>query len=144
MTVDQKYIIIPPSVRVESSAVEYEFIKSSGPGGQNINKVSTGVRLRLDLQACKTLDMGIKSRLYRIAAGRISSDGVLMLESRVYRTQLANKRDVTDKFIDLISKASQKPKKRIKTKRTKASIQKRLELKSHRSTLKQSRKKPQW
>lgn len=144
MTADQKYIRISPSVHIESSAVEYEFIKSSGPGGQNVNKVSTGVRLRFDLQACTTLDMGIKSRLYRIAAGRISSDGILMLESQVYRTQLANKKDVTDKLIDLISKASQKPKKRIKTNRTKASVEKRLELKSRRSTLKQSRKKPQW
>lgn len=139
-----KTLRITPSILLDSDEIEFEFIKSSGPGGQNVNKVSTGVRLRFNVCNSKSLNAGVKSRLFRIAGNRINKDGYLILESQTFRTQAANKKELIRKFVELLSHASIKPKKRVPTKPTKNSVQKRLDMKNKRSRLKQDRRKPRW
>ena len=140
----EKIIQITPSILLDTDELEYNFIRSSGPGGQNVNKVSTGVQLRFDIVNSQSISSEIKSRLFKIANNRINKQGYLMLESQSFRTQAANKKALFGRFTDLLIQASVKPKKRIRTKPSKQSVQKRLDMKNKRSRLKQTRKNPQW
>ncbi len=137
-------IQITPSILLDTDEIEFKFIRSSGPGGQNVNKVSTGVQLRFNILDSECVPSGIKSRLFRIAHNKINKEGYLVLESQKFRTQAANKKDLLRRFTELLIQASVKPKKRFKTKPSKQSIEKRLEMKSKRSKLKQTRRKPEW
>ena len=140
----EKLLNITPRVSINEKELEFEFIKSSGPGGQKVNKVSTAVRLKFNVWDSKSLNAETKSRLFRLAGNRINKEGILILESQRHRTQGANKKELVSKFIDLIKQAGIKPKKRLPTKPSKQSVQKRLDMKSRRSQLKQTRRKPQW
>ena len=120
--------------------VKLEFVQSSGPGGQNVNKVASKAQLRFDTNS-SSLPEDVRSRLQQIAKNRISDDGILLIEARRYRTQDQNRADAINRLVELIRKATEKPKTRRRTKPTEASIQKRLESKRRRGETKQQRRR---
>lgn len=120
--------------------IQLEYIRASGPGGQNVNKVATAVQLRFDVVHSPSLGSDLKGRLIRLAGKRINSEGVLILEAKRFRTQEANREDALAKFYELIKKASEKPKTRHKTKPTKASKEERIKEKKKRGEVKKLRK----
>lgn len=124
-----------------NSEIQLEYIRSSGPGGQNVNKVATAVQLRFDIFRSPSLASDTKGRLILLAGKRVNREGILILESKRFRTQEGNREDALAKFYELIQKASVKPKVRKKTKATKASKEKRLNEKKKRSEVKKFRGK---
>jgi len=125
------------------SEVTFSASRGGGPGGQNVNKVSTKVELRFDVNDSETLTETQKQRILSKLKNRITTDGELVLTSSVERTQWRNKEKVTQKFFELVEQALTPPKKRIKTKPTKASKAKRLENKKKQGQKKQLRKPPE-
>ena len=129
-------ITIAPGVCVDDSAFEFNFIRASGPGGQNVNKVATAVQLRYDTTA---LPVDVQSRLPTFAGKRLTADGVLIIDARRHRTQERNRADAVERLLDVLRQAAEKPKPRVKTKPTKASKQRRHDAKRERGTLKRGR-----
>ncbi len=125
------------------SEVTFSASRGGGPGGQNVNKVSTKVELRFDVNDSETLTETQKQRILSKLKNRITTDGELVLTSSVERTQWRNKEKVTQKFFELVEQALTPPKKRIKTKPTKASKAKRLENKKKQGQKKELRKPPE-
>jgi ribosome-associated protein len=125
-----------------SGELTYSASRSGGPGGQNVNKVSTKVELRFNIPASTLLSEAEKERLLQKLANQINSAGELILVSQSERSQLKNKEKVTEKFYQLLDKALRVPKKRLRTAPTKASREKRLEGKKIQSQIKESRRKP--
>jgi len=117
----------------------FNFIRSTGPGGQNVNKVATAAQLRFDICASHSLSEDVKARLIQLAGKRITNDGVLVIEARRYRTQDQNREDAIARFSELLIKAFKKPKRRWRTKPSAASKEKRLLSKKKRSDLKRKR-----
>ncbi len=122
--------------------IQIRFIRSSGPGGQNVNKVSTAARLHFDVANSPSLPDDVRRRLTQLAGHRITEDGVLVITARKHRTQEQNRQEAIDRLTALIQQAMQKPKKRRKTKATLASKKRRLEAKRRRSLKKRLRQKP--
>ncbi len=131
----------PPPIEIPSSALEYKFIRSSGPGGQNVNKVASAVQLRLNLDAWPQLDERIKRRLRTLAGRRLTDDDEIIIAAQQFRTQEQNKRDALERLSELVQKASIIPKTRRATKPTRASKERRLQGKQRRSDVKQARGK---
>ena len=111
-------IEITPSLKIEESEIQYEFIRSSGPGGQNVNKVSTAVQLRFDVLNSATLTEEVKQRLVKLAGSRLNTEGILILEAKRHRTQEQNRQDATRRLISLIQEALKEPEVRKATRRT--------------------------
>ena len=116
-----------------------DYIRSTGPGGQNVNKVATAAHLRFDVRASHSLPEDVKARLVQLAGKRITNNGVLLIEARRYRTQDQNREDAIARFSQLLIKAFKKPKQRWKTKPSAASKEKRLVSKKKRSDIKRKR-----
>lgn len=133
-------IRVTPQISIREEELKLDFIRSSGPGGQNVNKVATAVQLRFDADASPSLPPEVRRRLFRIAGKRISKEGVLMVDARRFRTQERNRQDAVERLVRWIRKACEKPKKRIKTRPTVGSRERRLEDKRQRSEIKRLRK----
>ncbi|HSO10989.1 MAG TPA: alternative ribosome rescue aminoacyl-tRNA hydrolase ArfB [Anaerolineales bacterium] len=130
---------ITPSIYIDERELQFEYIRASGPGGQNVNKVATAVQLRFDIANSPSLASDIKGRLVQLAGKRVNTDGVLVIEARRFRTQEANREDAIRKFVRLVQKSMMEPKKRVKTKPTYASHEKRLKEKRQRGGIKRIR-----
>jgi ribosome-associated protein len=131
-------IEITPTFSIDESELQFSFVRSSGPGGQNVNKVATAVQLRYDVKN-STLPVDVKERLKHLAGRKITEAGVLLIEARKYRTQEQNREDALQRFVVLIRRSFEKPKARTKTRPTKASKEKRLKEKKERGEIKRIR-----
>ncbi|MEW5938408.1 MAG: alternative ribosome rescue aminoacyl-tRNA hydrolase ArfB [Chloroflexota bacterium] len=129
--------------RIENELI-FDYIRSSGPGGQNVNKVSTAVQLRFNVAGSPSLRDETKARLIRLAGKRMTGEGVLVLEARSRRTQEGNRAEALARFHALIARASQPPRKRRPTRPTRASQEERLAVKKKRGAVKQSRRQKEW
>jgi ribosome-associated protein len=132
-------IQITGSLAIEDREVEERFVRASGPGGQNVNKVSTAVQLRFDVNA-SSLPNDVKTRLVTLAGSRMTADGVLVLDAREHRTQAQNREAARERLVDLILRATRKPKKRRATKPTRAAKEGRLTYKKRRGEIKAARR----
>ena len=133
-------IRVTNSIALDEREIDEQFIRSSGPGGQNVNKVATAVQLRFDVARSTNLPDAVRDRLKRLAGRRLTGDGVLIIEARRYRTRERNRRDALDRLIALVRKAAVAPTPRRATRPTAASKRRRLEGKQRRGALKRGRR----
>jgi ribosome-associated protein len=129
-------ITVTPSISIDEREVEESFIRSSGPGGQNVNKLATAVQLRFDVRRSPSLQEGVRERLERLAGRRLTRDGVLIITAQRHRTQERNRQDALDRLLELIRQAAIVPVRRRPTRPTMGSRKRRLEGKRRRSAIK--------
>ena len=122
-------IRVTDSIHLDEQELEEHFIRASGPGGQNVNKLSTAVQLRFDVWRSPSLPEGVRARLIQLAGRRISGEGVLVINAQSFRTQVQNRRDARERLFDLIRRAAMVPKARRPTKPSRRQKKKRLESK---------------
>lgn len=132
-------IRITRNISLQPSEVEESFVRSSGPGGQNVNKVSTAVQLRFDAAHSPSLPDDVRARLLAIAGHRASHDGVIIITAQRHRVQSRNRADALARLIELVREACQKPLARRPTRPSRAALQRRKEMKKQRSDLKRTR-----
>ena len=130
---------VTSSLSIPESELSERFIRASGPGGQNVNKVSTAVQLSFDVRRSPSLPEEVRSRLLRLAGRRVGADGVLTIEAQRFRTRERNREDARDRLVDLIRQATHRPKPRIATRPTRGAEERRLEAKRQRAGTKQQR-----
>jgi ribosome-associated protein len=136
-------IRITDAITIDEREIDERFVRASGPGGQNVNKVSTAVELRFDV-AASSLPPDVKERLTAQAGSRMTSEGVLLIDSREHRTQSQNREAAVARLVALIQHAAKRPKRRRKTKPGAGAREKRLASKKRRSDIKSKRRKSSW
>ena len=132
---------ITPNFQIDERELQIDFIRASGPGGQNVNKVATAAQLRYNIKE-SSLPEEAKARLIQLAGKRVTNESILIIEAKRYRTQEQNREDAVQRFVGLIRKSFEKPKARKKTKPTKASKEARLKEKKRKGEIKRLRNKP--
>ena len=133
-------IRITDTIFLDENEIQLEFIRASGPGGQNVNKVSTAVQLRFNAAGSSSLSDGVRIRLKQIAGRRMTAEGMLIIKANRFRSQEQNRQDAVHRLVSLIQRAAEKPKHRRPTKPTAASTRRRLATKRRRSETKHRRK----
>jgi ribosome-associated protein len=133
-------IVVTPAIVIADDALEERFVRASGPGGQNVNKVATAVQLRFDPLRSAVLTDEVRERLLAAAGSRVTEDGVIVIEARTHRTQAQNRDEARDRLTDLIRRALIQPKRRHKTRPTRAARQRRVEAKKRRAETKRTRR----
>ncbi len=133
-------IRITETVLLDEGEIRERFIRSSGPGGQNVNKVATAVQIRFDAGGSRSLPDAVRDRLVRLAGNRMTADGVLIIEARRFRTRERNRRDARDRLVELIRKAAEPQKSRRRTSPPPELDARRREAKRRRSLLKKTRR----
>lgn len=130
---------ITDTLAIGDDELEFSYIRASGPGGQNVNKVSTAVQLRFDAAGSPSLPSDVKRRLLKLAGRRATLEGVIVIDARTERTQERNRQDAIGRLVDLIRRATVRPKPRKATRPTRASQQRRVDEKKRRGRLKRDR-----
>jgi ribosome-associated protein len=133
-------IPITSHISIDEREIEENFVRASGPGGQNVNKLSTAVQLRFDARHSPSLAPDVRARLERLAGSRLTNDGVVVIIAQRHRTQARNRQDALDRLIGMIRQAAVAPVKRRPTRPTKASRERRIEGKKRRAGIKQLRR----
>lgn len=135
-------IEVTDALRIDEAELEFRAARASGPGGQHVNKTSTAVELRFDVEASPSLPDDVKARLIKLAGSRMTQEGVLFIFAQTHRSQEMNRQDAIGRLVALIQKAAEAPKPRKRTRPTRASKERRLASKSRRSEVKSMRGKP--
>lgn len=135
-----RMIRVTRRIAIDESEIEERFVRSSGPGGQNVNKLATAVQLRFDVARSPSLPEDVRERLRRLAGRRLTEDGVLVIDARRYRTQERNRKDALERLVRLVARAARPPKRRRATRPTRASKEQRLDRKKKRGQLKKTRR----
>jgi len=130
---------VTPTIQIDERELDFQFIRASGPGGQNVNKVSSAVQLRFDAAHSPSLPDDVRARLLRLAGRRATGEGVVVIDARRHRTQERNRQDAIDRLVDLVRRATEVPKPRRPTRPTRASKERRLSEKQRRGGVKRLR-----
>jgi ribosome-associated protein len=133
-------IRVTPHIAIDESEIAESFVRSSGPGGQNVNKLATAVQLRFDVRGSRSLPDDVRARLERLAGTRLTRDGVLVIIAQRHRTQVRNRADALDRLLDLIRDAAVPPRPRRPTRPPAGSRARRVDEKKHRAGLKRQRR----
>lgn len=132
-------IKVTNTIALDEAEIHESFIRASGPGGQNVHKVSSAVQLRFDVRHSPSLPDDVRTRLEKLAGSRLTGEGVLVITAQRFRTQERNREDALARLLDLIRQATERPKPRRPTRPTLASKKRRLEAKGRRSEIKKGR-----
>ena len=133
-------IKVTDTISLDDSELEESFVRASGPGGQNVNKVSSAVQLRFDVRRSPSLPNDVAIRLMKLAGSRLTKDGVIVIVAQTQRDQVRNRAEARERLLDMIREAAVKPEIRRATRPTKASKQRRVEGKKHRGQIKSLRR----
>jgi len=133
-------IRVTDHISIDEREIEESFVRASGPGGQNVNKLATAVQLRFNVRGSPSLPAEVRARLERLAGTRITRDGVLVIIAQRHRTQGRNREDALDRLVDLVRRAAVAPRLRRPTRPTAAARRRRVEAKKHRAGVKRLRR----